>query len=231
VNLHARKSAIETKRVERAESAHSEGRPTPLERADPTWCLGEGAKADELKAFREGIKGCMDCPLGKTRKSFVFGSGNPEARVLFVGEAPGADEDEQGLPFVGRAGQLLTKIIESTKTFKRSEVFIANVLKCRPPENRAPAPEEVERCIPYLRRQIAILKPRLIMALGASAAQSLLSTKEAVGKLRNRWHELDRIPVLVTYHPAALFRFEGYKKEVWNDMKVFTAKHKDLQDP
>jgi DNA polymerase len=205
---------------------------------EPEWLLLPGpsggrspevlAKAEALRALRKEICGCQSCPLGRTRIRFVFGMGDPGARVLFVGEAPGADEDAQGLPFVGRAGQLLTKIIESTGAFKRNGVFIANVLKCRPPGNRTPQPEEVGPCLPHLRRQIAILKPALIMALGASAAQALLSTKEAVGKLRNRWHELEGVPMLVTYHPAALLRFEGYKKEVWKDMKEFTAKYREI---
>jgi len=182
----------------------------------------------ELTAFREDICDCQECPLGSTRKNFVFGSGDPEAPVMFVGEAPGADEDEQGLPFVGRAGQLLTKIIESTKTWKREEVFIANVLKCRPPGNRTPLPEEVEKCLPYLQEQVRVIGPKLIMALGASAAQALLGTKESVGKLRGKWHDLNGIPLRVTYHPAALLRFDGYKKDVWEDMKVFTAKFVEL---
>jgi DNA polymerase len=167
--------------------------------------------------------------LGKTRKRFVFGSGNPQAEVMFVGEAPGADEDEQGLPFVGKAGQLLTKIIESTQTWKRDEVFICNVLKCRPPGNRTPLPEEVEQCRPYLEEQIRIIKPKLIIALGASAAQALLKTKDSVGKLRSRWHDLDGTPLRVTYHPAALLRFDGYKKDVWADMKEITAKYKEIK--
>ncbi len=179
----------------------------------------------ELTAYEADIHDCQNCALGATRTRFVFGSGNPKAEVMFVGEAPGADEDAQGLPFVGRAGQLLTKIIESTKTWKREEVFICNVLKCRPPGNRTPLPEEVEHCRPYLEEQVRIIKPKLIMALGASAAQALLSTKEPVGKLRNRWHDYSGIPLRVTYHPAALLRFEGYKKDVWADMKEFSTKY------
>jgi DNA polymerase len=183
----------------------------------------------ELTAFERDICGCQKCPLGATRKNFVFGSGNPQAKVLFIGEAPGADEDEQGLPFVGRAGQLLTKIIESTQTWKRSDVFICNVLKCRPPGNRTPLPEEVEQCRPYLEEQIQIIKPRLIMALGAVAAQALLRSKDSVGKMRNRWHDHNGIPLRVTYHPAALLRFDGYKKDVWQDMKELTAKYQELE--
>lgn len=197
----------------------------------PAWITAsfDSVEAMELTAFRQDICECQNCPLGQTRKNFVFGMGNPRAEILFVGEAPGADEDEQGLPFVGRAGQLLTKIIESTKTWKRDEVFIANVLKCRPPGNRTPLPEEVEQCRPYLEEQIRILKPKLIMALGSSAAQALLKTKDSVGKLRNRWHDLNGVPLRVTYHPAALLRFDGYKKDVWEDMKELTAKYQEIK--
>jgi uracil-DNA glycosylase family 4 len=197
--------------------------PTPWLTAFP-----ESVQAMELLAFHRDICECQNCPLGKTRQHFVFGSGNPRAEIMFVGEAPGADEDAQGLPFVGKAGQLLTKIIESTKTWKRQDVFICNVLKCRPPGNRTPQPEEVEQCRPYLEEQINIIKPKLIMALGASAAQALLKTKDSVGKLRNRWHDLAGIPLRVTYHPAALLRFDGYKKDVWADMKELTAKYQEI---
>ena len=196
----------------------------------PKWMSGspDSVQAMELTAFDQDICQCQKCPLGATRKNFVFGMGNPKAEVMFVGEAPGADEDEQGLPFVGRAGQLLTKIIQSTQTWKREEVFICNVLKCRPPGNRTPLPEEVEQCRPYLEEQIQIIKPKLIMALGASAAQALLRTKDSVGKLRNKWHDFNGIPLRVTYHPAALLRFDGYKKDVWEDMKEVTAKFKEI---
>ena len=194
----------------------------------PKWMTlyPETIQAMELMAFEKDICECQKCPLGKTRTNFVFGSGSPKAEVLFVGEAPGADEDQQGLPFVGRAGQLLTKIIESTQTWKRQDVFIANVLKCRPPGNRTTLPEEVEVCRGYLEEQIKILKPKLIMAMGASAAQALLRTKDAVGKLRGKWHDLEGIPLRVTYHPAALLRDERYKKDVWEDMKEMTRKYK-----
>ena len=196
----------------------------------PKWLTAspETIQAMELTAFYEDIRECQKCPLGQTRHQFVFGSGNPQAAVMFVGEAPGADEDEQGLPFVGKAGQLLTKIIESTKTWKRPDVFICNVLKCRPPGNRTPQPDEMEQCRPYLEEQINIIKPKLIMALGAVAAQALLKTKDSVGKMRNRWHDFQGIPLRVTYHPAALLRFEGYKKDVWDDMKELTAKYSEL---
>lgn len=202
-------------------------------RNKPKWLTTspDSLQAMELMAFDQDICQCLNCPLGKTRKNFVFGMGSPQAEVMFVGEAPGADEDAQGLPFVGRAGQLLTKIIESTKTWKREDVFICNVLKCRPPGNRTPLPDEVEQCRPYLEEQIRIIKPKLIMALGASAAQALLKTKDSVGKLRNKWHDFDGTPLRVTYHPAALLRFDGYKKDVWEDMKELTAKYHGLKGP
>jgi uracil-DNA glycosylase family 4 len=197
----------------------------------PRWLTASEntTQAMELTAFYQDIHECQNCSLGATRKTFVFGSGNPQAKVMFIGEAPGADEDEQGLPFVGKAGQLLTKIIESTQTWKRQDVFICNVLKCRPPGNRTPQPEEVEQCRPYLEEQIRVIQPKLILALGASAAQALLRTTDSVGKLRGRWHECQGIPLKVTYHPAALLRFDGYKKDVWQDMKEFTAKYKELE--
>ncbi len=194
--------------------------------AYPKWLTTshESISAMELMAFDKDICGCQKCPLRKTRRNFVFGSGNPQAEVMFVGEGPGADEDAQGLPFVGAAGRLLTKIVESTKTWKRSEVFICNVLKCRPPGNRTPLPEEVDQCRPHLEEQIRIIHPKFIMALGATAAQALLRTKDSVGKLRNKWHDLNGIPLRVTYHPAALLRYDGYKKDVWEDMKELTDK-------
>jgi uracil-DNA glycosylase len=217
---------IPNKLAERPESFSVPGLSTV-----PSWLTAspETIQAMELTAFNQDICECQKCPLGKTRNKFVFGSGNPQAEIMFVGEAPGADEDAQGLPFVGRAGQLLTKIIESTKVWKRSDVFICNVLKCRPPGNRTPLPEEVEQCRPYLEEQVKIIKPKLIMALGASAAQALLKTKDAVGKMRGKWHEFEGISLRVTYHPAALLRFDGYKKDVWEDMKELTAKYLQIK--
>ena len=219
------------KEIHGSDEAHQkDSRITPDIVKPQSWltCKMDGLQAMELIAFHQDIKECQNCPLGRTRKHFVFGSGNPEPDVVFVGEAPGADEDAQGLPFVGRAGQLLTKIVESTKTWKRSDVFICNVLKCRPPGNRTPLPDEVEKCLPYLEEQLHLLRPKLIMALGASAAQAMLRTKDSVGKLRNKWHDYLGIPLRVTYHPAALLRFEGYKKDVWEDMKELTAKYQEI---
>lgn len=172
-----------------------------------------------LDSFYHEIKDCVRCPLGHTRTKFVFGVGNPKADIMFVGEAPGRDEDLQGEPFVGRAGKLLDKILEATG-FRREEVYIANVLKCRPPENRDPQPEEMETCSPYLLEQIRLINPKFIVCLGRIAAMQLLETKLALGKLRGAFHDFNGIKVMVTYHPAALLRFPEYKKDVWEDMKV-----------
>ena len=172
-----------------------------------------------LESFYHEIKDCVRCPLGHTRTKFVFGVGNPKADILFVGEAPGRDEDLQGEPFVGRAGKLLDKILEATG-FRREEVYIANVLKCRPPENRDPQPDEMETCSPYLLEQIRLINPKFIVCLGRIAAMQLLETKLALGRLRGSFHDFNGFKVMVTYHPAALLRFAEYKKDVWEDMKV-----------
>jgi len=173
---------------------------------------------ESLGAFNDAIKECLLCPLGLTRKSFVFGSGNPNADLMVIGEAPGADEDEQGLPFVGRDGQLLTKILESVE-FSRDDVYICNILKCRPPNNRKPLVSETDTCEPYLRRQIDLVKPRFILALGLTAANTLLKNKESMSSLRGRLHDYHGIPTLVTYHPAALLRNPEWKKHTWDDVK------------
>ena len=179
---------------------------------------GESPAAAELKAFHDEICQCTRCPLGHTRTRFVFGSGNPEAGIMFVGEAPGEEEDRQGLPFVGPAGQLLTRIIKGMQ-LSREEVYICNVLKCRPPGNRDPAPEEADTCEPYLRRQIEIVKPRVICCLGRHAAHALLRTDAPLSRLRGALHEYAGIPLIVTYHPAALLRNEDYKRPTWEDVK------------
>ena len=169
----------------------------------------------EVKAL---VETCRLCPLCETRTKTVFSDGTDKARLMFVGEAPGRDEDLQGVPFVGRAGQLLTKMIEAIQ-LKREDVYIANVLKCRPPENRTPVPSEVEKCLPYLEQQIALVKPDLIVALGLSAAQGLLGTKASMGALRGRTFEYKGVPLLATYHPAALLRNPGLKKDAWVDLQ------------
>ncbi len=166
------------------------------------------------------VSKCVDCPLYKTRTRTVFGSGDPKARLMFVGEAPGAEEDAQGLPFVGRAGKLLTKMIEAERALNvpRSSVYIANVLKCRPPGNRPPEAAEIAHCERFLKGQIALIKPSFICALGAHAAHTLLKTGEPIGRLRGRWHEYEGIPLLATYHPSFLLRSPQYKAEAWKDL-------------
>ena len=170
---------------------------------------------------------CTKCPLHKTRTRTVFGQGHPAARLVFVGEAPGRDEDRQGVAFVGRAGQLLTRMIEAMG-LTRDEVFICNILKCRPPNNRDPAPAEIDACWSYLDRQLRIIKPEVIVALGKPAAQTLLQTTESIGRLRGQWHEYviddgpeDRLPIplMPTYHPAYLLRNPADKKKAWSDLK------------
>jgi len=181
---------------------------------------------DTLAKIREDMGDCKRCRLGEGRKKLVFGSGNEQARLVFVGEGPGADEDEQGLPFVGRAGQLLTQMIEGTARregipLSRSDVYICNVVKCRPPENRTPLPDEMETCGQFLFRQLTTLQPRAICALGSTAVRALLGTKEGVTKLRGNWHKWRDIPVMVTYHPSYLLRpyNQNAKKESWEDLK------------
>jgi DNA polymerase len=166
------------------------------------------------------ICNCMKCILGSTRKNFVFGTGNPHADVLILGEGPGADEDEQGLPFVGRAGKLLTDILKAIK-FEREEVYIANVVKCRPPGNRTPYPEEMDCCMPYLKKQIELINPKLILCVGLTAAQGLLKKKEALGKMRGQVFEFEGRKVMVTYHPAALLRNPNWKRGCWEDVQAF----------
>ena len=179
--------------------------PVPTSREKPPGELQMPPALSPLQKFHEEIKECQKCPLGKSRTNFVFGIGNEQADIMFVGEAPGRDEDLKGEPFVGRAGQLLNKLLSHIH-LKREDVYIANILKCRPPNNRDPLPEEVVQCIPYLKVQIEMIKPRLLVALGRVAAQNLLNTKMPLGKMRQRLWEYQGIPLLVTYHPAAILR-------------------------
>jgi uracil-DNA glycosylase len=175
--------------------------------------------ADALVGVRTDIGDCTRCKLHKGRTQIVFGVGNPEADLMFVGEAPGRDEDLQGFPFVGRAGQLLTKIIEAI-ALKREDVYIANVIKCRPPENRNPEPDEVDTCEPFLFRQIDIIKPKVIVALGKFGAQTLLRTLDPISRLRGRVFEYRGAKLVPTFHPAYLLRNPSSKREVWEDMKL-----------
>lgn len=180
--------------------------------------------ADALESLRVEIgPACTRCKLHTLgRKQVVFGVGNPDARLMFVGEAPGADEDEQGVPFVGKAGQLLTRIIEAIE-LRREDVYIANVIKCRPPQNRNPDPDEVEMCEPFLFRQIDAIKPKVIVALGKFGAQTLLRTVEPISKLRGRVFDYRGSKLIPTFHPAYLLRNPPAKREVWEDMKLVRA--------
>ncbi len=162
---------------------------------------------------------CTRCGLSKGRNSVVFGSGNPHAELMLIGEGPGAEEDKQGLPFVGPAGELLTKILTAIN-LSRDQVYIANVVKCRPPNNRNPEPDEVEACSGFLARQIDLVRPKLIVVLGRVAAQALLGSDQSLGRMRGTWHTVRGIPTRVTYHPAALLRQASYKRPTWEDMKL-----------
>jgi len=184
-------------------------------------------EGDTLAAIRADIGDCKRCRLCEGRNKIVFGSGNETSPLVFVGEGPGADEDEQGLPFVGRAGQLLTQMIENTAskegiTIKRSDVYICNVVKCRPPENRTPQPDEMEVCGQFLFRQLNTIKPKAICVLGATAMKALLNTKEGITKSRGQWHQWNGIPVMITYHPSYLLRQynQQAKREAWEDLKT-----------
>lgn len=182
--------------------------------------LSRDERIAALSVIQSEVAGCTRCKvLADTRTQTVFGVGNPEARICFFGEAPGADEDRQGEPFVGRAGQLLNKMITACG-LKREEVYILNVLKCRPPENRNPLPNEVTNCRGYFERQLDIIRPEIICCLGAVAAQSLLQTEVTIGKLRRKFHDHRGIPVICTYHPAYLLRNPAAKVDAWEDLKM-----------
>lgn len=183
--------------------------------------------ADTLEQILADIGDCKRCRLCEGRNKIVFGCGNERSPLVFVGEGPGADEDEQGVPFVGRAGQLLTQMIENTAAkegieIRRSDVYICNVVKCRPPENRTPLPDEMEICGQFLARQLAVIQPKAICVLGATAMKALLNTKEGITRLRGKWHKWRDIPVMITYHPSYLLRQynQQAKREAWEDLKT-----------
>jgi len=185
-----------------------------------------GMKADEpgqstmitLEDVRKELGDCKRCKLHRGRKTIVFGEGNERATLMLIGEGPGYDEDVQGRPFVGRAGQLLTKILQSIN-LQREEVYIANIIKCRPPQNRNPEPDEIQSCSPFLMKQIQVIQPKIICALGAFSAQTLLKTDVKITALRGKFYDLEGIKVIPTYHPAFLLRNPERKREVWEDMK------------
>lgn len=180
--------------------------------------VSEPRSTNLLDKYNDQIKNCMLCELGATRTNFVFGTGNPNAQLMFVGEAPGKDEDIKGEPFVGRAGQLLNKMLLAIGT-KREEVYIANVLKCRPPNNRDPKPAEIDKCEPYLLHQIDLIKPAVIVALGRFGGASLLRSAMSLGEMRRSDHLYNNIPLIVTYHPAALLRNPQWKRHAWEDLQ------------
>lgn len=182
-----------------------------------------GKPAGDLESLRRSLQNCRACPLAANRTNVVFGEGNPQARLMFVGEAPGAEEDQQGRPFVGKAGQLLDRMITAMQ-FTREEVYIANIVKCRPQGNRNPVPEEVDKCVGHLFRQIELIRPEVIVALGAVAAKVLLQTDSGISKLRGKWCSYENIPVMPTFHPAFLLRQEEAKKEAWADLQLVMAR-------
>ncbi len=204
--------------------------PAQVVRAAPGAGLGSGAVrpyslsdrgcgSEALLAVREGLGECTRCKLAAGRTKLVFGVGNPRAELAFVGEGPGADEDREGEPFVGKAGQLLTRMIEAMG-YRRGDVYIANVVKCRPPGNRNPEPDEIEACEPFLRAQIAAVEPKVIVALGKFAAQTLLRETTPISRLRGRWFEYGGVRLMPTFHPAYLLRSPEEKKKAWDDLQL-----------
>jgi uracil-DNA glycosylase family 4 len=208
-----------------------EALPLPVEaRESPRSSSPRPSNPLTLEVIRNELGDCRRCKLHRTRKTIVFGEGDTKATLMFVGEGPGFDEDVQGRPFVGRAGQLLTKIIQSIG-LQRSQVYIANIVKCRPPQNRNPEPDEIDACHPFLLRQIEALQPQIICALGTFAAQTLLKTSAKITALRGQVFELDGIKVIPTYHPAFLLRNPEKKKDVWEDMKKILELLRQTEEP
>jgi DNA polymerase len=189
---------------------------------------GETVNAASIPELEEKINNCNKCPLGSSRKNFVFGTGSPDAKIVVIGEAPGRDEDEQGKPFVGRAGKLLTDILKAID-LTREEVFIANILKCRPPDNRNPLPGEIEKCLPHLVKQMKLINPDYVLAVGTFAGQTILNTKDTLGKMRGKIHTVNffgkDVKAVVTYHPAALLRNPNWKRPAWEDVKLFRSEY------
>jgi len=188
--------------------------------------LGE-ISIQTLPELKRVVLYCQKCRLHRTRTHVVFGAGNEQADLMLVGEAPGYEEDRQGLPFVGAAGQLLDKILKAIQ-FHRSQVYIANIIKCRPPQNRDPVPEEIEACMFYLKQQIAMIQPKIILALGRFAGQTLLKSNASLNQMRGKVHEIDGIKIVVTYHPAALLRHAEWKRPTWEDVKLLRKTYDEL---
>jgi DNA polymerase len=193
------------------------------------------APEEESRGYNSGIderiRSCRACRLYEKRRNAVPGMGNTDADIVFIGEGPGEQEDIQGLPFVGKAGQLLTKMLAAIE-LGREEVYITNVVKCRPPGNRAPLPDEVEACFPYLEQQIRMIEPRIIVCLGGPAVKTILKSNTGITILRGQVHRFNEVPVIATYHPAAVLRFpERYKRDVWNDLKLLRELYRDMRPP
>ncbi|HSD63760.1 MAG TPA: uracil-DNA glycosylase [Ignavibacteriaceae bacterium] len=217
-NINTRKTHVINDRT-----AETEGEVSLFEVIKEDW-----EKTKSLSELNRLIKDCTKCPLHKSRNKFVFGVGNPDADVMVVGEGPGAEEDKQGEPFVGRAGKLLNDILKAIN-FRRQDVYIANIVKCRPPGNRTPLIEEMEACFPYLNKQIELIKPKLILALGLTAAQGLLKKKESLTNMRGNIYDFKGIKTMVTYHPAALLRNPQWKRGCWEDVQKFRKLYDEMQ--
>jgi DNA polymerase len=214
-----------------ASTAQAPAATTPLQaspRSDDLFAATALKDGTTLEQLRAELGDCQRCKLGAGRTTLVFGVGNPNAELMFVGEGPGRDEDLKGEPFVGRAGQLLTEIITKGMKLRREDVYIANVIKCRPPKNRNPEPDEVASCRPFLERQIDIVAPRVVVALGTFAAQTLLGVRTPISRLRGHWHLFRGIKLMPTLHPAYLLRNPADKRLVWEDIKMVIA---ELQEP
>ncbi len=197
------------------------------EKVNGVYSISQFEHINNLDDFNNEINACQMCGLGETRNKFVFGVGNPNADLLLIGEAPGAEEDKQGIPFVGRAGKLLTDILKAIN-FERDDIYIANILKCRPPNNRDPKPAEREVCKPYLYKQIDLIKPKVILCLGKVAANVMFNNTESLTKMRGSVHELNGIKTMVTYHPAALLRNPNWKKPTWEDVQKLRKLYDEL---
>ena len=204
--------------------------PSAVKETPPTTVSSTPAPGgDSLEGLVAEVAACHACPLAQTRTNVVPGEGVVNPDIMFIGEGPGADEDAQGRPFVGRSGKLLTRMIEAMG-YSRDEIFIGNIVKCRPPGNRVPTPEEMAGCIPYLKRQIAVIKPKTLICLGATAAKGLVQEKLPIGKARGQWREFEGIPVMLTFHPAYLLRDPSKKPPVWEDLKT-VLKHLGKKPP
>lgn len=235
ISLHEKtnnSSAVEDKKIEykAANEIKNEGK-TVIEKdlfGNEVTVKEDWEFSESLDVMNEKVCNCQKCSLGATRTKFVFGIGNLNADIVLVGEAPGADEDAKGEPFVGRAGQLLNKILAAVE-LKREEVYICNILKCRPPGNRDPMPEEIVQCEPYLKKQLNLIKPRLILALGKFAASTLLNLNQPLNKMRGKVHYYNGIRTMVTFHPAALLRNPQWKRPTWEDMQQFKNLYDELK--